>query len=243
LGISDIRLEKDFGKDINREHGKIEKTLECNSSYIMDYSEDFIKRFWDKVIKTDTCWIWTGAKTGGRYGAYGHNPTYLAHRLSLELHLRRSIGEGLVVAHQPILCHNSLCVNPEHLRETTQQENILDKHIDGTMPMGENHGRWSRSLTDEQVIAIRNDKKMYKDIATEYNVARSTISNIKSNKTFNHLIVPIEPHRPASRFTVEQIRSIRNDTRICNEIATDYGVTRQSIQSIKARDSYKWVID
>jgi len=71
------------------------------------------------------CWIWTGSTAF-------NDPTYaktnigserfLVHRLMLEQKLGRPIKPGLVVDH---LCNLSLCVNPEHLRETTQRENVL----------------------------------------------------------------------------------------------------------------------
>lgn len=29
-----------------------------------------MQRFWDKVHKTPTCWLWTGALAGGKAGQY-----------------------------------------------------------------------------------------------------------------------------------------------------------------------------
>ncbi len=79
------------------------------------------ERFWEKVNKTDTCWIWTANKIRG----YGHfkitpNKTVKAHRLSYEL-LVKPIPEGLTIDH---LCRNKSCVNPAHLEPVTIQENI-----------------------------------------------------------------------------------------------------------------------
>lgn len=103
------------------------------------------------------------------------------------MYLGRDILPGMDVAHQPLLCHTRNCVNPLHLREATRSENCLDKQIDGTHPntIGVNHGR--TSLTEEQVIAIRNDTRTHKQIAEEYGLARSTISTIKRKETWSHI--------------------------------------------------------
>lgn len=72
-------------------------------------------RFFAKVEKTESCWIWTACpikKTGTQYGSIriaGRNLP--AHRVSWELH-RGAIPEGMNVLHS---CDNTMCVNPEHL--------------------------------------------------------------------------------------------------------------------------------
>lgn len=79
-----------------------------------------MKRFWDKVQKTDGCWDWTAYKTKEGYGRIGINGRlYLAHRVSYEW-VKGKIPEGLVIDH---LCGNPSCVNPDHLESVTQKEN------------------------------------------------------------------------------------------------------------------------
>ena len=79
------------------------------------------ERFWAKVEKTDTCWLWTGAK---RFYGYGvivvHGRLECAHRVSLGLH-GIEIPAGKVVDH---ICKVTACVRPEHLRFVTQTENV-----------------------------------------------------------------------------------------------------------------------
>ena len=38
-------------------------------------NEQFISRFWAKVSKTDSCWVWQGAKNNCGYG-YDEGPTH-----------------------------------------------------------------------------------------------------------------------------------------------------------------------
>jgi len=153
----------------------------------MEYDEKFLKRFWDKVEKTDGCWLWTAhRRLVNGYGRIGYKGKYLmAHRVSLELHLRRPIRDGFDVAHLPVICHNRRCINPIHLREATRSENILDMNIDGTMIRASGKdNKVPRRFTEEQIRAIRNDTRRQQEIAEEYGIGRPYVSFIKNRKTY-----------------------------------------------------------
>jgi hypothetical protein len=77
------------------------------------------ERFWARVVKTDSCWNWTGCKCHG-YGYFGVNGKGVrVHRFAFEL-LKGSIPEGKVIDH---LCRNRACVNPAHLELVDQKTN------------------------------------------------------------------------------------------------------------------------
>lgn len=88
---------------------------------------DEVERFWRRVRKTRTCWIWTGGLTGAGYGIVSCEPrkpngrltSKGAHRYAYEL-LVGPIPEGLVLDH---LCRVPACVNPSHLEPVTPGEN------------------------------------------------------------------------------------------------------------------------
>jgi len=77
--------------------------------------------FMNKVNKTGTCWLWTGAKQSQGYGRMRYEGGYcLAHRLSFVLH------NGYFPKFVLHSCDVKLCVNPEHLRDGTAIENARD---------------------------------------------------------------------------------------------------------------------
>lgn len=79
-------------------------------------------RFWAKVDKTDTCWLWTGAKTKDGYSSFyvGERTDY-GHRFAYEL-LLGPIPSTLQLDH---VCRVRHCVRPDHLEAVTQKENLL----------------------------------------------------------------------------------------------------------------------
>ena len=78
-------------------------------------------RFWENVIQSGDCWLWTAALDRYGYGRCRHNGTQRAHRVAYE-QMVGPIPDGLVIDH---LCRVRACVNPSHLDPVPNRINLL----------------------------------------------------------------------------------------------------------------------
>lgn len=189
------------------------------------------QRFWKRVdmIREGTeCWPWLGC-TNGRYGLVhwvdgrGHTASrvaYMAH------HNLTCLPADVVIRHT---CDNGMCCNPSHLIPGTVKDNVDDAVERGQHPMGESHGM--THLTEADVIAIRNDPRILREIAAHYACSISTISNIKSGVTWGHIEGPKK--KRLNRLTPEQKAAIANDNRTYREIAEEYGCSQATVCGVK----------
>ena len=95
-----------------------------------------MERFFEKIEKTESCWIWTAGlrgKTG--YGAFKINGKVIdSHRVSYTIH-KGDIPVGMYVCHT---CDNRKCVNPDHLFLGTAKDNHQDAVDKGKVIFGWN---------------------------------------------------------------------------------------------------------
>lgn len=83
------------------------------------------RNLWNKVLVTESCWLWTGATDRNGYGLWSPPKSSglrmgVAHRFAY-MALVGPIPEGLELDH---LCRTKGCVNPSHLEPVTRQENM-----------------------------------------------------------------------------------------------------------------------
>ena len=82
------------------------------------------ERFWEKVDKTDECWLWTAACNQYGYGVFKHGEKLVAaHRLSFEW-ANGDIPDGMQADHR---CFTRNCVRPDHLRLVTPAQNSQNR--------------------------------------------------------------------------------------------------------------------
>lgn len=97
------------------------------------------ERFWEKVNKTDTCWLWTGSKTNWGYGCFWNGKKIvLAHRYSFEL------MAGIIKNCALHTCDNRLCVRPDHIFDGTRQDNMKDMISKGRAKHPSMRGVWTK---------------------------------------------------------------------------------------------------
>jgi hypothetical protein len=131
--------------------------------------------FWEKVNKTDTCWLWLSTTNQYGYGIFLVNKKSLrAHRYAYQL-TKGEIPANMVILHT---CDNPVCVNPSHLKLGTKDDNNKDSKNKMRNAFGEKNGH--AKLTMQQTIEIRASTEKQSVLVAKYNVNQSTISRIKS---------------------------------------------------------------
>jgi hypothetical protein len=111
--------------------------------------EPYHSRFWAKVDKTDSCWLWRGVPDSWGYGQFHvggkrHGVMLKAHRLAWQM-VHGKILDGLELDH---LCRVPHCVNPDHLEPVPHRENL--RRGIGNVPdkMRQTHCIYGHSLAD-----------------------------------------------------------------------------------------------
>jgi HNH endonuclease len=149
-----------------------------------ELSQRQINRFWKKVDRTGSCWIWTASRDVAGYGQVQiQKQHYRAHRIAYEL-TYGPIPEGLVLLH---LCDTRSCCRPDHLRAGTQADNVRDAMRKGRhrtpkeqRAFGEDNSQ--AALTWEQVREIRakyaTGRYKKRALAREYGVSWFTMWDI-----------------------------------------------------------------
>lgn len=122
-------------------------------------------RFWDKVVKTGTCWVWAAATYNGYGRVDKSRPTKgnaLAHKVAWELVKGYPVPLGFRIRRT---CNNRLCVNVSHM--------YLEKY----------------KLNKEKVREIQelwnSGKYMQKDLAKMYGVGTTTIHDAIWGRTWS----------------------------------------------------------
>ena len=145
---------------------------------------------WEPVTESG-CWVWTAATSHNGYGVFGtgereNKQMRRAHRLAYAAEFG-PIPDGMQVLHK---CDCRACVNPDHLFLGTPADNMIDKINKGrgSGPQGEAHPK--AKLTEDDVREIRRRAaagEMYKDLAAEFGIARSGVSEMVNRKTWRHV--------------------------------------------------------
>ena len=135
-----------------------------------------------ELVTESGCRIWLGAMKNNGYGHMRFDGrTHMVHRLAWEA-MHGPIPDGFHVCHR---CDVRCCLNTSHLFIGTHQENVDDCVRKGRMHRGEQQGM--SKLTDDQIRAIRIDRRTLQEIGDAYGVHLSNISYIRRNKTWTHV--------------------------------------------------------
>lgn len=137
------------------------------------------------VVSPTGCWLWTATLNNVGYGQLAaggkRGGMVLAHRVSFERKYGRPPRGYLLHS-----CDAPACINPAHLREGTQRENIRESVAKGR------HVTRAK-LTAEQVQEIRERRargELLRTLAAHFGVSESTVSEAANNQTWRENNVP-----------------------------------------------------
>jgi hypothetical protein len=149
------------------------------------------ERFWSKVSKGESCWLWTAGRDKDGYGMFSwrlgknNHIRIRAHRYSYIL-AHGDISADLCVCHT---CDTPACVNPAHLFLGTNQENTKDRHLKERDARSTRHS--NAKLNPD---AVRHIRETYKaggvtqhELAAFYGVCQATIRELLHGETWKHV--------------------------------------------------------
>lgn len=131
------------------------------------------------------CWLWQGRVNIKGYGRHQINKRReFAHRVAYEMYTG-PIPPGMVVMHT---CDVPACVNPNHLRIGTNEENMRDMARKGRAARGE-RGAHAR-LTSDDVLEIRRLRKLRVSqtaVAARFGITYQHVQSIEHRRQWKHL--------------------------------------------------------
>lgn len=148
--------------------------------------KDVSYRFWDKVEKTESCWLWRGALGRFGYGAvHRSSGSRKAHRVAWEL-TKGPIPDALCVMHT---CDVPACVNPDHLRLGSYADNNADMAAKGrARKIGRRGPRNNAAkLTEPAVLEIIASTGSAREVAAIHGVCKKAVLDIRHGRTWGYL--------------------------------------------------------
>lgn len=110
--------------------------------------------------------------------------TKSAHHVSWRIH------KGVFPSYLMHTCDNTLCVNPDHLVDTSHQKNVDDCVKKGRRARVDGPNNPNAILTEAEVAQIRASADPASFLATRFGVTVQTIYNVRGDRAWKTLNVP-----------------------------------------------------
>ena len=201
---------------------------------LRDYPPSVVSRFWSKVDKSGECWIWTAGKNEGGYGQFtpSRGKNMRAHRFSYELTVGPTPKGAPLdhICHDPNECHGGdncphrACVNPDHLRVSSNDENTSNER--------------SRHSNSRKTHCVKGHE--YSDENTRIWAGRRYCVTCMDERNR----IARSARSPRTNLTEDQVREIRKMSLsgIGRQVISEqYGISPSNVSNIVYRRSWKHV--
>lgn len=139
------------------------------SEWIDESGRDYFDRFWSKVDAEGDCWEWMAGVSGDGYGAFKvDGRKHGAHRVAYENLVGPIQGQ---IDH---LCRNALCVNPAHLEDVPQRENLLRGHGRAARAARQTHCKRGHRLAGDNLRIKTDGHRECRECRRRYERQRAT---------------------------------------------------------------------
>lgn len=228
-----------------------------NPAHNLTGDERFLQQY---DVDENGCHIFNGPCNRGGYGTTGNGgKRAFAHRRMYELKVG-PIPPDKFLLHS---CHNRKCVNPDHLRPGTHQENMQDMVSAGRSTKGHKSPNYTYSkLSEKDILDIRqlaaeNEFPLH-EIADAYNIDTTYVSEISKGTCWPHVAGPRtdKKHTRASlsqfpkgenhhqaKITEQQVIGIRNliaeGVLTQGEIGAMFGIDQTQVSDIAGGEIWK----
>lgn len=198
------------------------------------------ERFWEKVEKTGSCWLWAGARSPQGYGVFRlDGRAQRAHRVSWMM-LLGPIPDGMEVCHDCPEGDNPACVRPDHCFLAPHQANMADMSRKGRSPIGERQGASKLSASDVGAIRERAAAgETQAALAAVFGVRQGHIGRIVRGEEWAHLPVLTGRHR--AKLDAEQVAALRAQRAAgasLRDLAARFGVGTKHVWRIATGESW-----
>lgn len=148
----------------------------------LDKRRTTAEKFWARVLKTDTCWVWQGGTDENGYGRVGYQSrsNIGTHRVAWALTRNGGKIPTRWVLHR---CDNPPCCNPAHLFLGDVSANNRDRHDKGRTAgfIRTGAGHHAFVVTDEMRDAMRFQRATgatQRSIADAFGVSRGHVAKL-----------------------------------------------------------------
>ena len=143
-------------------------------------------RFWNKVQRTEKCWLWTASKDAAGYGVFGLGDRSAGTRRAHIVAYVAVYGEapaGTMLDHR---CRNKSCVRPDHLQAVTRSQNMQNlngPHRDNKSGARNVYWMANRSRWAVQVCAdgVKHSGGIYRDLGDAVEAAKELRLAVHTN--------------------------------------------------------------